>query len=327
LPTPGILDGISKMPFLASAARRSLAVALAHGAPAQAPPREALAYCRSTTCQDSQGECPRDDDGCKTTGHPLFWKSHCVGFSIQKDGTANLPFDRVAPVIEGAFLAWTDLPCDGGNATIAFSRLDDVSCHRAEYDSGGPNANIVLFQDDKWTYKASGDPYDVDNTLAKTTVTFDPDTGEILDADIELNYAYNELTVGDDEVVYDLQSVLTHEIGHFIGLDHSSDVDATMNASYAEGDTSLRTLEADDIAAACAAYPADRPGTCSTTPRGGFADTCTTDSSGGGCSTSGARLGAAGDDRTGFALLWSVALVAVVRGAKRRRASAVEEIA
>jgi hypothetical protein len=255
-----------------------------------AAPNAAYAYCRSTTCQDSQGECARDDDGCKTTGQPLFWASHCVGFSIQKDGTVNLPYDAVTPIIEQSFLAWTDISCDTGNATIAFSRTKDVTCHQAEYSSGGPNANVVMFQDEKWKYKPSGDPFDVDNTLAKTTVTFDNDTGEILDADIELNYAYNELTVGDSKVVYDLQSILTHEIGHFIGLDHSPDPDATMNASYTEGDTSLRTLEPDDVAAACAVYPPERAGTCDLTPRGGLADDCVTDS-GGTCSVGEVGMG------------------------------------
>ncbi len=261
------------MPFLSALAARSSVFALV-AVTSVAVPRTAFAYCRSTTCLDGASMCPRDDNGCKTTGKPLYWPSLCVGFSVQKDGTMDLPFSDVQSVIEKSFVTWSDLPCTGGTSSLAFSRLADAACHEPEYAPNGPNANVIMFQDNRWTYRPSTDPTSVDDTLAKTTVSFDMSTGEILDADIEINSAYNAFTIGDTNVDYDLQSVLTHEIGHFIGLDHSLDPDATMNASYAEGDTSLRTLAPDDVAAACAAYAPNRPGVCRTTPKGGLADDC-----------------------------------------------------
>lgn len=229
---------------------------------------QASAFCRSTTCT---GDCPRDDDGCKTTGKKLFWPGVCVGVSLQRDGSANIPKPFIQAVMAESFATWSALDCGNGTATISFSELADVSCHETQFNKGAANANIILFQDTQWHYKG------VDNTLAKTTVTFDADTGEILDADIEVNHAYNEFTVSDSMVVFDLQSVLTHEIGHFIGLDHTQDPDATMFAGYDEGSTSLRTLEADDIAAACEVYPPTRSGKCEPLPRGGLADACGAD--------------------------------------------------
>jgi hypothetical protein len=74
-----------------------------------------------------------------------------------------------------------------------------VSCHKSEFNKDGSNANVILFQDTKWRFHGEGD------TLAKTTVTFDADSGTILDADLEMNFAFNELTVGDDHIVYDLR--------------------------------------------------------------------------------------------------------------------------
>jgi hypothetical protein len=271
----------------------------------------AEAFCRSTTCT---GDCPRDDDGCKTTGTPLQWPTLCVGMSIQKDGTANLAMKDVRPAIENGFAAWSGLDCGGGmQASMAFAELDDVSCHATEYNPGGPNANVILFQDNKWRYHGA------DDTLAKTTVTFDADTGVIFDADIEVNHAYNEFTVGDDNVVYDLQSVITHELGHVLGLDHSPDFDATMNAGYDPGSTEQRTLEADDIAGICAVYPPDRPGKCDPTPKGGLGDACVQahEDDGGGCAASASGPGRDARDIVAFGLL----LQSLVFAARRRSRS------
>jgi len=236
------------------------------------------AYCQSTTCS---GNCERDFDDCKVTGHELYWDTMCVSFSVQEDGSEHIDLAAIREVVTRSFVEWSDRQCpDGGTATMAFAAEDDAKCHAAEYNEDGPNANIILFQDYKWAYSSS------DNTLAKTTVSYDTDTGEILDADIELNHAYNEFTTGDDLVVFDLQSILTHEIGHFIGLDHTFDFSATMNAGYQEGTTELRTLEEDDIAGLCAAYPPGRNVKCNPKPNGGFSGLCAAeaDAADGSCS-------------------------------------------
>jgi hypothetical protein len=235
---------------------------------ASLPVASASAFCRSTTCT---GTCARDDDGCKTTGAKLFWPGGCVGFSIQQDGSANLSIAAIRPVIKASFVTWTDLTCPDGTATLSFSQLADVACRHSEYNAGGPNANVIMFQDTSWNYHSA------DNTLAKTTVSFDTKTGEIFDADIEVNFAYNEITVGDTHIAYDLQSILTHEIGHFVGFDHSPFADATMFASYDPGTTELRTLADDDIAAACTVYAPTRAVTCDTTPKNGFVSACQSD--------------------------------------------------
>lgn len=276
---------------------------------------EAHAFCRSTTCT---GSCDRDLDGCKIEGKPLQWPGLCVGFSLQKDGTANLPMDQVRPVIEASFVAWTDLACKGGPATIAFSELADVSCHKSEFNKDGANANVILFQDNQWRFHGEGD------TLAKTTVTFDASTGDILDADLEINFAYNELTVGDDHIVYDLQSIVTHEIGHFIGIDHSPDIDATMYAGYDEGATGLRTLEVDDLDAACAVYPPGRTGECQPTPHGGLGDACGGDAPAGdggdegGCSLA-RSTGSPRSDRSLSTLGWLTLGASFLALARRRK--------
>lgn len=198
---------------------------------------------------------------------------------------------------------------------MAFTTEDDVECRRAEYNDGGANANVVMFQDYKWEYEG------VDNTLAKTTVTYDTETGEILDSDMEMNHAYNEFTTVDDEVVYDLQSIMTHEFGHFIGLDHTPDFSATMNAGYQEGTVELRTIEDDDIAGLCAAYPPGREAKCIPTPKGGFTSECAGDpiaEDEGGCSVaSGSVAGSTPDDPVDWAWLAGLGLLALGRRDRR----------
>lgn len=226
----------------------------------------AAAFCRSTTCK---GDCPADADGCPSTGKPLSWAGGCVGFSFQKDLTTKLPAADVKAAVRRSFQSWTGVPCPGGGqASIAFSEAQDVTCALSTYADKGPNVNVVLFRDYDFPYRG------IDNTLAKTTVTFEATTGEILDADIEVNAAFNEVTTVDTKVVYDLESIMTHEIGHFLGIAHTQVAAATMNGAYDVGSTTFRSLDPDDIAAACAIYPPGRKATCDPTPRGGLAVTC-----------------------------------------------------
>jgi hypothetical protein len=229
----------------------------------------AHAYCRSTTCV---GECQRDEYFCKLKGERLYWNSSCIGFSLQKDASIHFDLATFESIAVASFVEWTERSCSpqGDLSGLAFVRQADVSCAKAEYNPSGRNANILLFQDNRWTYSS------VDNTLAKTTVSYDVATGEILDADIEFNHAYNEFTYGDDtsSIAYDLQSIMTHEIGHFIGLDHSDLSFATMSANYRKGEIDQRSLEEDDIAGLCAVYPPGLDLRCEPTPKGGFSKVC-----------------------------------------------------
>ena len=207
-----------------------------------------------------------------------------MGFAINEQGTTQLRYEDSKRILQQAFKAWSDTPCErGGAASITFSPQDDVPCHTSEYNSTKPNVNVVLFQDNDWKYD------NIDGTLAKTTVTFNQDTGEIYDADIEVNAAENGLTISDDpsKINYDLLAIVTHEVGHFVGLAHSPDPTASMFKSYPPGSTTQRTVSTDDAAAICAAYPPGRAATCDATPRNGFGGTC--DAPGGGTCAAAAR--------------------------------------
>jgi hypothetical protein len=233
---------------------------------------DVLAYCRSSTCRTTGGkECPTDGDGCPTTGAKLFWPTACISYATNRLGTQDLDPADTREVIRKTFQAWSDVDCpDGTVAKMTFQEREPIPCKKSEYNKTGPNVNVVLFQDDNWKYRG------IDGTLAKTSVTYNDETGEIYDADIEVNTANNTVTITDDpdKIQYDLQAILTHEVGHFIGVAHSPDPSAVMFASYSPGSTSQRKLHPDDVAAVCGIYPSDKELPCNTTPRNGFSPVC-----------------------------------------------------
>jgi predicted Zn-dependent protease len=80
-----------------------------------------------------------------------------------------------------------------------------------------------------------------------TTLTGDD---RVNDADVYTNTAvalYSSREAGCS-AEYDIDGIMTHEVGHVIGLGHSSVAGATMYPSVSACNTSPRSLAADDIA-------------------------------------------------------------------------------
>nr|WP_240806980.1 matrixin family metalloprotease [Polyangium spumosum] len=231
----------------------------------------ASAYCRTTSCKGvgTGARCvPVRPTDC---GVELFWSKPCVGFSMQKDASAQIDLEDATQIFLEAFQKWTDADCgDGKHPRIKVVNLGPVACNVHEYNKKAGNANVILFHDKVWPHAGAG------STLALTTVTYNVETGEIYDADMELNGANVEFTTGIDNVLYDLPSIAAHETGHFLGMSHSADGTATMFADYMPGSMELRSLENDDIDGICAAYPPGDPipAECDPTPRRGFETEC-----------------------------------------------------
>jgi hypothetical protein len=285
----------------------------------------ALAFCRTTTCDanDPSENCQKDPEtGCLLTGLPLQWRSSCVTVGVQQLGspTNGFSYDAVTEVVEKAFGAWLSADCGGGRPSIDVQLIGAVECGLSEYNQDRGNANIVVFREDVWPYAGA------ENAIALTTTRFDTTSGALWDADIELNGATQSLSIGDPINGDDLQSVLTHEAGHFLGLSHTFDGAATMRAIYdplRDGD-SFRSLEQDDVDGICAVYPVDRkPDTSSCENRHGFSGQCGADQPApeeetSGCSLNARAVGAG--SRAGIPpMLLAFCLAACARLARRRR--------
>lgn len=251
-----------------------LTVAYALVLAALTAPRPAAAYCRTSTCGEAgTGHVcvPAQSNDC---GIPLAWPTSCVTYSLQEDASANTSLETVTAVTGRAFATWADAACPGGGSPrIKPVDAGPVACDKHEYNQQAGNANILLFRDEEWPHAGIGD------ALALTTVTYNVDNGEIYDADIELNSAEATFSTADVGASFDLESVITHEAGHFLGLSHSTNTQSTMYPDYTPGSISLRTLNYDDIDGICAIYPpgAPIPSSCDPTPRHGFSAQCASD--------------------------------------------------
>lgn len=275
----------------------------------------ASAFCRSSTCRTTATkECPTDENGCPSSGEKLFWPTSCISYATNKLGTQDLdPLDTRA-TIKKTFQAWSDVPCpDGKVAKMTFQEREPVSCKKSQYNKTSPNVNVVLFQDDDWKYRG------IDGTLAKTSVTYNDETGEIYDADIEINTANNTVTITDvpKDIEYDLQAILTHEVGHFIGIAHSAVPDAVMYPTYNPGSVTQRKLTPDDVEAVCTIYPPSSDVACETEPRNGFSGSCDDPEQKGICSV--ATIGAAGAEPSFafFGLVFGTSFLTAARLGRR----------
>jgi hypothetical protein len=236
----------------------------------------ANAFCPSLTCRPKIQSCEtrgRGLDRCVTSGKPLFRKSSCVSFDVQQEGSLRhgISAEVFEQVVQDAFDRWLLADCGGGvHPQLSVENLGTVSCKEPQYNCTHGNANIFMFEDEEWVATDATDAY------ALTTVWFIPSTGEIRDVDVEVNGTQAGVDWAAPRDGVDLPSIMTHEVGHFLGLGHSpDDPAAVMRGGFSLGVDDFRTLSADDVAGICSLYPADRAvSTNDCAPRNGLASDC-----------------------------------------------------
>jgi len=187
-------------------------------------------------------------------GKPAHWADTMhIGYHYY-----NVPSDFI-PAMENSFQAWMAV----SGVAIAFQQESDTSS-----PSSSDGKNTLSWIESKWTDLSFRPP---SNALAVTLSSFDSSTGAISDADIYFNaqdFNWAIVESSQDSAFIDVQNIATHEIGHLIGLDHSSNdlfetdpdlADATMFYASGSGESSRREPHADDIKGIRALYPAEDP--------------------------------------------------------------------
>lgn len=215
-------------------------------------PSAAIAWERSLTCNGEDGVVCKPDQ----ISHPLFWKKGCVPIYLNEEGTPNVNFSVLQSTVSKSCKSWSNVVCT--YLTLQYAGLTNED--RVGFNPySDENANILVFRQTDWVHNKA--------IIALTTVTFDHNTGEIVDADIEFNAQQFQFSTNTqpDATSVDVENTVTHELGHVIGLAHSYDIDATMFPYSSGADTSKATLGDDDIEAVCAIY-AGSPKPCPKAP-------------------------------------------------------------
>ncbi|HEX7669662.1 MAG TPA: matrixin family metalloprotease, partial [Polyangiaceae bacterium] len=166
----------------------------------------------------------------------------------------GIPYEALHDTVKAAFAKWASADCGGGrHPSFDLTDTDELYgkavCGEPGFSLKTANASVWAFRDGSWPYGSR------DREIAITLIQAELSTGRIFDADVQINSFGNDITTTNVNPQADLESIVTHEAGHFLGLAHSLDPDSTMNAFYSRTTTRIRTLGADDEAAICAAYP------------------------------------------------------------------------
>ncbi|MEM7164086.1 MAG: IPT/TIG domain-containing protein [Planctomycetota bacterium] len=181
------------------------------------------------------------------SGRVLHWGSGSlpVSYVIQAAGSDDVSFAATEAAIQLAFEQWQGI----ASSTITFA--EDTAANAMRTDYGANDIHLILFDETDSTGLFPGNSA----TVALTPTTFDLASGTIIDSDIIFNGDDFTFSTNGATGTQDLQSIATHEIGHFIGLDHSAMGAATMYPFTADGSTVHRTLTQDDELGATDLYP------------------------------------------------------------------------
>ena len=214
-------------------------------------PVTAQAFCRTTTVAvPADFSPPATGEGCFAQGLPLYHQSQCIPYHLLTNESAVLPRAALSNAFAQAFSAWTssNATCSPGVSGIELGPVNATKI--VEYVIGQRGNNVFGVVQGPWPHAGGSD------TLSLATLTFNVETGQIYDADMEIREDLPWSLAGQPSAgSYDLQAALTHEVGHVLGLAHAQHPDAVMAPSYSAASITQRTLSDDDQQGICAVYP------------------------------------------------------------------------
>jgi len=249
-------------------------------------PSPVHAYCRQSV--------ETMDGGCleKPGVDLLYWDRSCVTLVFNRGFFSQFPALTEAQIreeFEAGFATWREVRCSNGASPfqVVFNPgVTDTAVAEFQYDVHNESL-ISARTTQQWLAKNR----DLD-ALALTLLWHNPQTGEVLDVDMEFHAgagSFGDCDTPCTDGTIDLLNAVTHEAGHVLGLGHTSVHEATMWRDSDDGENQKRTLEEDDRFGLCALNLsgfecADRA-SCECGPPPKYSQT--TSSSGCGCSVPG----------------------------------------
>lgn len=185
----------------------------------------------------------------------LRWSHTPVRWFIAGRGATGVPATELQAAVGRAFATWEAVP----TATIDFRFVG--------FTGAAPS------EDDGMSVLGFDDRPELERVLGATEFTVDVFTGDIIEADVFFNTAFNWSTATPGQTGrFDVESVALHEIGHLLGLGHSALGETEMlptggrrvtasgavmfPIAFGTGNVADRELQADDIAGVSDIYPA-----------------------------------------------------------------------
>jgi predicted Zn-dependent protease len=209
------------------------------------------------------------------TGAPRVWHRAELRYRTIYDAAAPEPAAsegaELGKRLDAAIQPWSSVVCDkeGTKVSVGVSfkstagdavvRCDDTADPTSKC-AGGDGVIRVVADEAAWPHSKL--------TVGYTLLLSDSSSGESIRFVLLLNDAsYDFCDTSCDGPAFDIRTVVLHEAGHVLGLDHSSNNAAVMADARSAGEI-LRVLSADDIAGMCEVYPAknatvDDGGLCS----------------------------------------------------------------
>jgi hypothetical protein len=175
------------------------------------------------------------------TLNPIGWASSSVTVRIQQDGAAGITDGSDILAIRAALATWMLPTCaafafvDGGLTPTGGAANDGTNRISFTQSWSGPVGVVALTEQ-----------------IIDTGVS----PQQYIDADITANETDFAWATDGDLHAYDVASVMTHELGHVVGLAHSPVLESTMYFGSRVSLTLNRTLHADDERGVCYLYPA-----------------------------------------------------------------------